>query len=77
MSEQAKVSGAKACSCERGPEWSGSPNPANPDNEWICDECGSGIPAEDCAHCDGTTPCIHCGSDPLPAESSTGERSNG
>jgi len=25
-----------------------------------------------CDHCDGTTPCVHCGSDPLPSvESST------
>lgn len=29
----------------KGPEWTGSPNPANPDNEWICDECGAIIPA--------------------------------
>lgn len=26
-------------------EWSGSPNPDNPDNEWVCDECDAVIPA--------------------------------
>ena len=29
----------------QGPEWSGSPNPDNPDNEWICNECNAVIPA--------------------------------
>lgn len=33
------------CHCHTGPEWSGSPNPANPDNEWVCDDCGRVIPA--------------------------------
>jgi hypothetical protein len=28
-------------------EWTGSPNPANPDNEWICDECGGVIDANE------------------------------
>jgi hypothetical protein len=41
-----KETSAHPCTCERGPEWSGSPNPANPDNEWICDECGAVIAAE-------------------------------
>lgn len=27
-------------------EWSGSPNPDNPDAEWICDECGGIISAK-------------------------------
>jgi hypothetical protein len=27
-------------------EWSGSPNPDNPDEEWICDECGGIIKSE-------------------------------
>ena len=35
-----------ACKCETGPEWSGSPNPDNPDNEWICDDCGKIIEAD-------------------------------
>ena len=26
-----------------GPEWFGSQNPANPDHEWLCDECGGVI----------------------------------
>lgn len=26
-------------------EWSGSPNPENPANEWICDECDEIIDA--------------------------------
>jgi hypothetical protein len=29
-----------------GPEWSGAPNPDNPDEEWICDECGGVIKSE-------------------------------
>lgn len=37
---------AKAqCKCVTGPEWSGSPNPANPDKEWVCDDCARVIPA--------------------------------
>jgi len=34
------------CKCITGPEWSGSPNPKNPDNEWVCDDCGRVIRAE-------------------------------
>jgi hypothetical protein len=30
-----------------GPEWTGEPNPQNPDNEWICDECGAIITADE------------------------------
>jgi len=33
------------CKCHVGPEWSGRPNPENPDNEWLCDECGRAVPA--------------------------------
>ena len=35
------------CKSGNGQEWSGYPNPANPDNEWICDECGAVISAEE------------------------------
>ena len=28
------------CKCVVGPEWSVSPNPADPDNSWVCDDCG-------------------------------------
>ncbi len=34
-----------ACRCTTGPQWSGSPNPANPDTEWLCDDCGRVIKA--------------------------------
>lgn len=34
------------CKCVVGPEWSGSPNPKDPDNSWVCDDCGRVIPAE-------------------------------
>ena len=41
-----KTEHKKSCkSGNNGPEWSGYPNPANPDNEWICDECGGVIDA--------------------------------
>jgi len=30
----------KSCRCLVGPEWSGSLNPNEPDDEWICDDCG-------------------------------------
>ena len=36
----------KQCRCIAGPEWSGSQNPANPDHEWICDDCGRVIKEE-------------------------------
>ena len=36
---------AKTCkSAYQGPEWSGYPNPDDPDNEWICDECDGVVP---------------------------------
>jgi len=35
------------CTCEQGPEWSGSPDPDDPDNSWLCDECGRTIEASD------------------------------
>lgn len=34
------------CKCETG-EWSGSLNPDDPDNSWICDDCGKTIKATD------------------------------
>ena len=40
----------KPCKCITGPEWSGYPNPANPDNEWICDDCGKIISAKETDH---------------------------
>lgn len=29
------------CVCLVGPEWSGSPDPERPDEQWICDDCGA------------------------------------
>jgi|HubBroStandDraft_1064217.scaffolds.fasta_scaffold49021_4 hypothetical protein len=39
------LSSCSAYRAEGSGEWSGSPNPVNPDNEWICDECGEVIAA--------------------------------
>lgn len=40
------VNTALQCNCRTGAgEWSGSPNPKNPDNEWLCDACNRVIPA--------------------------------
>src|SRR5947209_3309129 len=36
---------APTCKTANG-EWSGSPNPNTPDEEWICDECGRIIKSE-------------------------------
>jgi hypothetical protein len=47
QAKDTKLTGLTACKCRVGPEWSGSPNPANPDNEWLCDECGRVIDARE------------------------------
>ena len=36
---------ASDCPLRDKAEWSGSPNPDDPDNEWICDGCGAVITA--------------------------------
>lgn len=55
---------AAECVSGKG-EWSGSPNPDNPDEEWICDECGGVIPDDDtkCVHGHvSANDCATCGS---------------
>jgi hypothetical protein len=44
---RAKLPASVACRCLTGPEWSGSPNPDKPADEWICDDCGRVISAVD------------------------------
>ena len=46
LGEGVEVPDELLCRCHTGPEWDGSPNPANPDNEWVCDDCGRVIKAE-------------------------------
>lgn len=46
LGEEVEVPDELLCRCHTGPEWDGSPNPANPDNEWVCDDCGRVIKAE-------------------------------
>lgn len=43
--EAVAIVNASLCACHTS-QWSGSPNPANPDNEWICDDCDRVIAAE-------------------------------
>lgn len=39
MAEIEAIPNDPMCKCQTGPEWSGSPNPANPDHQWVCDDC--------------------------------------
>lgn len=34
------------CNAVLGGDWSGHPNPEDPDDEWICDNCGGIVPAK-------------------------------
>ena len=35
------------CPSNEKDEWSGYPNPEDPANSWICDDCGAVIPCEE------------------------------
>lgn len=45
MAEIEAIPNDPTCTCQTGPEWSGSPNPANPDHQWVCDDCDQVINA--------------------------------
>lgn len=36
------------CKSLNGEQWDGTPSAADPDNKWVCDECGATIEAEVC-----------------------------